>query len=177
MVYTQSGLPIYSKCYGNFCKSAFESPEMLAGLLSAIETIPPTLSEGLSLQSISMGPTTMRFSKVMPDGHSVVIGLSDENPEVAEAVFNAVERILTLDKFKSFDWSYVTSEIVEEFTSELVHGYLIDAMKNYGGFSDTCPMGDKCLLHTDALTSRRTRIWDAIKSKYDKAREMMRRKK
>ncbi|MGQ4871339.1 MAG: hypothetical protein ACP6IT_05835 [Candidatus Thorarchaeota archaeon] len=46
MVYTQSGLPIYSKCFGGFCKSAFESPELLAGLLSAIETIPPTLSEG-----------------------------------------------------------------------------------------------------------------------------------
>ncbi|MHA1770697.1 MAG: hypothetical protein ACTSYL_02895 [Candidatus Thorarchaeota archaeon] len=92
MVYTQAGLPIYSKCFGTFCKSAFEQPEMLAGLLSAIETIPPTLSEGLSLNAVHMGSTTMRFSKIMPSGHSVVIGLSEDRPDVAESVYAAVQK-------------------------------------------------------------------------------------
>ena len=122
MVYTQSGLPIYSKCSGGFCRSAFESPELLAGLLSAIETIPPSLSEGLSLESLKMGPSVMRFSKVMPGGHSVVIGLSDDKPEVAKSVFDAIIKILNLDKFRDTDCSYVTSELVDDFTTELVHG-------------------------------------------------------
>ncbi|MGQ4871340.1 MAG: hypothetical protein ACP6IT_05845 [Candidatus Thorarchaeota archaeon] len=120
-----------------------------------------------------MGPSVMRFSKVMPGGHSVVIGLSDDRPEVAESIFDAVARILNLDKFRDADWSYVTSELVDDFTTELVHGYLIDAMKRHAGFKDECPMGDKCLLHTTATASRRRRIWDAIKSKYDTARSMM----
>jgi hypothetical protein len=48
MVYTSSGLPIYSKCYGTFCKTAFKEPELLSGFLSALETIPPTIGGGLS---------------------------------------------------------------------------------------------------------------------------------
>jgi len=37
MVYTESGLPIYSKCYGTFCKTAFKNPELLSGFLSALQ--------------------------------------------------------------------------------------------------------------------------------------------
>ncbi|MHA1769287.1 MAG: hypothetical protein ACTSV3_05485 [Candidatus Thorarchaeota archaeon] len=49
MVYTDSGLPIYSKCYGTFCKTAFKNPELLSGFLSALQTLPLTSSDDLSL--------------------------------------------------------------------------------------------------------------------------------
>jgi len=63
MVYTEAGLPIYSKCYSTFCKTAFKNPELLAGFLSALQSLPLTISSDLSLDSVKMGPTEMRFSR------------------------------------------------------------------------------------------------------------------
>ena len=166
MVYTQAGLPIYSKCYGMFCKTAFKNPELLTGFLSAIETIPPTLSDGLSLDSIKMGDTQMRFSKSTPGGHSIVVGLGEDNPEIAQKVFDAVSEILGKDKFRNADWNYITSDIMKEFEDELLQHSLADALHDYGGFEDQCSLGDRCPIHTNAFASRKSRIWGAIKSKY-----------
>ncbi|TFG13239.1 hypothetical protein EU537_07080 [Candidatus Thorarchaeota archaeon] len=166
MVYTESGLPIYSKCYGNFCKTAFKEPELLSGFLSAIETIPPTLGSGLSLESIQMGPTQMRFSKTTPGGQSVVIGLSENRPEVAETVFRAVNDVLAKPRFNDIEWTHVTGEIMNDFENELVNDTLPDALHSYGGFSDDCPLGDQCPIHTTAYQSTRSKIWGAIKDKY-----------
>ena len=166
MVYTQSGLPIYSKCYGMFCKTAFKEPELLSGFLSAIETIPPTISEGLSLESIKMGPTQMRFAKSTPGGHSIVVGLAEDNAEVARKVFDSVSDILAKDSFRDVDWTYITSEVMKAFEDELLQHSLGEALHDYGGFEDQCPLGDKCPIHTNAFASRKTRIWGAVKSKY-----------
>lgn len=51
-----------------------------------------------------------------------MIGLSDDKPGVAESVFDATARIPNSDKFGDTDWSDVTSELVDDFTTELVHG-------------------------------------------------------
>ena len=79
MVYTESGLPIYSKCYGTFCKTAFKNPELLSGFLSALQTLPQTISTDLSLDSVKMGSTEMRFSRTTPTGHSIVVGLAEDD--------------------------------------------------------------------------------------------------
>ncbi len=166
MIYTPSGLPIYSKCYGTFCKAAFKNPELLSGLLSAIETIPMTLSDELSLQSVKMGNTEMRFAKSTPDGHSIVVGLSEDRPEVADELFNAVSKTLASERFTGVDWTYITSEVMADFEDELLNHNLNDALHDYGGFKDECPLGDMCPIHTTAVKSRKQRIWGAIKEKY-----------
>jgi hypothetical protein len=173
MIYTESGLPIYSKCFGGFCRTAFKNPEMLSGLLSAIETNPPTLSAGLSLDSIRMGDTQMRFSKKMPSGHSIVIGLSEDAPEVVQSVSDAVGEVLGLPRFRHKDWGTITRDDMDEFKEELLKRSLVDALHNHGGFEDACPLGDQCPMHTDAVMSRRDRIWNSIKSKYRALREKM----
>jgi hypothetical protein len=173
MVYTQSGLPIYSKCYGTFCKTAFKNPELLTGFLSAIETIPPTLSDGLTLDSIKMGQTQMRFSKTLPNGHSVVVGLSEDNEVAANRIFSAVSEILSKPQFVSLDWTHITSTLMQEFEDILLKTSLVDALHEYGGFADECPLGDRCPIHTNALTSRRMLVWNAVKDKYAALRAKM----
>ena len=173
LIYTQSGLPIYSKCYGTFCKAAFKQPELLTGFLSAIETIPMTISNGLSLQSVKMGETEMKFSKTTPDGHSVVIGLSEDSQSVANEIFEAVSRTLALEKFRGADWDYITSDLMEEFEKELLNNALPGAMLKYGGFEDRCTLGDMCPIHTNATKSRASRIWGAIKGKYAALKQRM----
>jgi len=173
MIYTPSGLPIYSKCYGTFCKAAFKNPELLSGLLSAIESIPGTLSSELTLQSVKMGDTEMKFSKSTPAGHTIVVGLSEDRPEIADALFDGLSATLASERFKDVDWDYITSEVMTEFEDELLNHSLTNILHHYGGFEDQCPLGNNCPIHTNAEKSRKQRIWDAIKEKYDSLKKKM----
>jgi hypothetical protein len=179
LVYTESGLPIYSKCFGLFCQTAFKNPELLTGFLSALQSIPPTISSDFSLEAVKMGSTEMRFSRTTPDGHSIVTGLSEDSPEIADRIFNAVSGVLALDRFRSTDWAYITSDLMEDFETELLQSSLGEALHDYGGFEDQCPLGDQCPIHTNAILyqTRRERIWGLIKGKYAAMRERMQRKK
>jgi hypothetical protein len=175
MVYTESGLPIYSKCYGTFCKTAFKNPELLSGFLSALQTLPSAISSDLSLDAIKMGPTEMRFSKTTPSGHSIVVGLAEDSLEIANKVFEQVESILAKEKFVNLDWSFITSEIMNDFQDELLKSALVDALHDHGGFEDTCPLGDRCPIHTNAFRNktRRGKIWSMVKDKYAAMRAKM----
>ena len=178
LVYTESGLPIYSKCYGMFCKTAFKNPELLTGFLSALQTIPPTISSEFTLKAVKMDKTQMRFSKTLPDGHSVVVGLGEDSPEVAERIFSVVSETLGSERFRDLDWAYITSDLMDDFEKQLLESSFVEALHDYGGFEDKCPLGDKCPIHTNALLyqSRREQIWDLIKGKYAAMRERMRGK-
>ena len=175
MVYTESGLPIYSKCYGSFCKTAFKNPELLAGFLTALQTLPLTLSSELSLDAVKMGPTQMRFSKTTPSGHSIVVGLGEDMPEVAESIFEGVSGILAAEQFLTVDWSYVTSDLMNAFEDKLLKSTLVDILHDYGGFEDQCSLGNQCPIHTNALLyqTRREKVWGLIKGKYASMRERM----
>ena len=162
MVYTEAGLPIFSKCYGTFCTTAAKQPELLSGLLSALQTLPLTLGGGLSLQSVNMGVTNLRFSKVLPSGHSVVIGLNEDSIEVSEALFGAVNTVLNSEKFAQIDWDYITSDLMHAFEEEFVQRVLPQALHVYGGFSDECALRNQCPLHNTAVKSRKQRMWEAV---------------
>lgn len=176
MVYTESGLPIYSKCFGTFCSTASKNPELLSGLLSALQTIPLTLSDSLTLEAVKMGSTDLRFSKSLPSGHSIVVGLSEDDEEVANAVFEAINKILQSERFERVNWDYITSDLMNEFEKDLVDKILPEALHAFGGFSDQCALGAQCPLHTNAEKSRSRRIWEAVKSNYQALRERMKRK-
>jgi hypothetical protein len=175
MVYTEAGLPIYSKCYSTFCKTAFKNPELLSGFLSAIQTLPATISEDLVLESVKMGPSEMKFSRTIPSGHTVVIGLGEDVPDVAEKVFKAVSDILTADQFRDVDWSFISSDMMQAFEKELLENRLVTALEGHGGFEDQCPLGDQCPIHTNALQykTRREKVWSMIKGKYEALRQKM----
>ena len=178
MVYTEAGLPIYSKCYGTFCKTAFKNPELLTGFLTALQTLPPTISSELSLDAVTMGPTQMRFSKTMPSGHSVVVGLGKDIPKLADKIFKGVSDILAADQFVNVDWTYVTSDLMSAFEEKLLQSTLVEIMHEHGGFNDECGLGDKCPIHTTALLyqTRREKVWSIIKGQYAALRERMRAK-
>ncbi|MBN2228308.1 MAG: hypothetical protein JW779_01870 [Candidatus Thorarchaeota archaeon] len=168
MVYTEAGLPIYSKCFGTFCMTAFQNPELLSGFLSALQTLPMTISSDLSLDSVKMGPTEMRFSRTIPSGHSIVVGLPEDNKEIADKVFTSVSEILTSNHFKDIDWNFISSDVMHQFETELLQTALFQALQEHGGFEDKCPLGDQCPIHTNALQykTKRVKVWNMIKDKY-----------
>lgn len=173
MIYTQAGLPIYSKCFGNFCKAAFKQPELLTGLLSALETMPLAISSDLKLDSVKMGTTDMRFSKSVPTGHSIVVGMSEDNASLADSVFKSISDILELERFKDVDWDIVSAELMNAFEEELMNSTLPAAVHD---FKDECAFGDQCPLHVNAFVSRKQRIWGAIRRSIDSFREKMKKK-
>jgi hypothetical protein len=175
LVYTEAGLPIYSKCFGSFCKTAFQNPELLSGFLSALQTLPLTISPDLSLESVKMGPTEMRFSRTTPSGHSIVVGLGVDSRKLAETIFDSISAILESETFAKVDWNVISSDIMEAFENKLLRSALVDALHDEGGFKDQCPLGDKCPIHTNAFQyrNRRERIWEAIKEKYAAMRAKM----
>ncbi|MHA1769286.1 MAG: hypothetical protein ACTSV3_05480 [Candidatus Thorarchaeota archaeon] len=122
-----------------------------------------------------MGPTEMKFSKVLPTGHSVIIGLGEQTPDVAETVFDSVKHILHQEKFANTDWSFVSSDVMKAFVKELLEKGLVEALHDHGGFKDECPLGDQCPIHTTALenSTRRARVWDMVKGKYAAMRKRM----
>lgn len=174
-VYTEAGLPIYSKCYGTFCKTVFRNPEFLSGFLSAVQTLPLTISTDLTLESVKMGATEMEFSKTVPTGHSVVIGLGDNAPNVADRIFDALATILPSDQFRDMDLSFISSDLMNAFENELLENKLVEALKEHGGFENQCPLSDQCPIHTDAVQygTRRENVWSMIKGKYDALRNKM----
>jgi hypothetical protein len=175
LIYTEAGLPIYSKCFGTFCKTAFKNPELLSGFLSAIQTIPTTISSDLTLDSVKMGPTEMRFSRMIPSGHTIVVGLHEDNKEIANNVIDEVSRILTTPQFSDADWNHISSDLMSKFESELLGTALYKALDAHGGFEDTCPLGDNCPIHTNATQYKkgRLKVWNLIKEKYAALRAKM----
>lgn len=175
MVYTEAGLPIYSKCYGTFCKTAFKNPELLSGFLSALQTLPLTMSPEMSLDSVKMGPTEMRFSRTTPTHHTIVVGLGEDSADLANKIFDAVAGVLAMDKFVSLDWTMISSDMMNDFKEELLKTALVDALHEHGGFEDKCELGDQCPLHTTAFqnTTRRSKVWSIVKDKYAAMRARM----
>lgn len=175
MVYTEAGLPIYSKCYGTFCKTAFKNPELLSGFLSALQTLPLTMSSEMSLDSVRMGPTEMRFSRTTPTRHTIVVGLGEDSADLANKIFDAVAGVLAMDKFATLDWTMISSDMMNDFKEELLKTALVDALHEHGGFEDKCELGDQCPLHTNASqnTTRRGKIWSLVKDKYASMRAKM----
>ncbi len=71
LVYRDSGLPIYSKCFSGFCGVAMKEPALLTGFLTAIQSfslefVCPSTRDPGSLEAITMGETIMRFSTTKP---------------------------------------------------------------------------------------------------------------
>lgn len=170
MVYLVTGLPIYSKCFSKICGVAFREPALLSGFLSALENFSAEITQGTrSLQSVKMGDTLMKFNRTLPTGHSVVIGLTEDDEGMVDTIFETIRTIVEID-FKGKDWSIVNEEFEKEFAYAL-YKRLEGPLQKYGGFHDECPLGDKSLFKTVASSEKKTTIWQRIKENYRIFRE------
>jgi hypothetical protein len=178
MVYQQNGLPIFSKCFKGFCAISAQDPALLSGFLTALQSfsaqlIPSSESTASSLEAIKMGPTVMRFSRVLPSGHNVLLGLSEDSPSLAKEIFDGVEKFVQI-YYQDINWSIITTTQGEEFGRRIVEEVLSPLFHKKGGWTDTCPLGDSCAMK--ALPTnyhQKVSIWETIKQTY---RKLWRRK-
>ncbi len=167
IIYQPSGLPIFSKCFGGFCKAATTDEILLSGFLSALETLPSTIGGG-TLKAVDMGETRFIFRKTYPSGISVVVGLTEKaDHQVAQEVFHEIQTILE-DKYSHVKWDEIIPEVFEEFRKDLYENTLVHVLHKYGGFEDRCPRGVRCLMHTKATDSDKRSIWERLRGVYNK---------
>ncbi len=169
MIYQASGLPIFSKCFKGFCSLNVKDPMLLSGFLTALQTFSTQLTPNgsdteSSLEAMKIGPTVMRFSKVLPSGHNVVLGLSEDSPSIARDIFDGIETFIRTD-YADTNWAIIDTRFGEEFGESLVAKVLAPLFHTKGGWADTCPLGDACAMKT-LPTVKKISIWKAIKEKY-----------
>ncbi|MHA1917549.1 MAG: hypothetical protein ACTSUV_04465 [Candidatus Ranarchaeia archaeon] len=112
-----------------------------------------------------MGNTQMVFRRSTPSGHSIVIGLSEEDNELVDKLATSIESILETE-FKNRNWDYIDRNTMENFEKKLKEEVLVPTFHDHGGFEDTCSMGDNCLIKTSIVDSPKRKIWNTIKEKY-----------
>jgi hypothetical protein len=169
MIYQASGLPIFSKCFKGFCALNVKDPMLLSGFLTALQSFSSQLSsDGIesksSLEAMKIGPTVMRFSKVLPSGHNVVLGLSEDSPSMARDIFDGIEKFILTD-YADTNWTIIDTDFGEIFGKSLVEKVLTPLFHSKGGWHDTCPLGDACAMKA-LPTVEKVSIWEAIKRKY-----------
>ncbi|MHA2154360.1 MAG: hypothetical protein ACXABU_03395 [Candidatus Hodarchaeales archaeon] len=172
MVYQASGLPIFSKCFKGFCTLNAKDPMLLSGFLTALQSFGAQITNdgsgsSSSLEAVKIGPTVMRFSKVLPSGHNVVIGLSEDSPSMARDIFDGIDTFIR-NEYADTNWTIIDTIFGEKFGELLVNNVLAPLFHNKGGWEDTCPLGDACAMKALPVesTEEKISIWGAIKKRY-----------
>ncbi|MHA2225957.1 MAG: hypothetical protein ACXAC8_12175 [Candidatus Hodarchaeales archaeon] len=178
MIYQKSGLPIFSKCFSDFCMLNAKEPALLSGFLTALESFSLELvgkERDNTLESITMGNTTMKFKKTLPTGHSIVLGVKKDNKKMVEEVFDAIAKLIEKE-YKNQDWSTITEDFGEEFEPLLYEKVLVPILNHYGGFHDQCKLGENCAIKTIAQPTKKSSIWARIRGNYQILKEKMKKK-
>jgi hypothetical protein len=168
MIYQQSGLPIFSKCFKGFCALSAQEPALLSGFLTALQSFSNqvTQSSTSSLEAVKMGPTVMRFSQVLPSGHNIVIGLTEDSPTMAKEIFDGIQGFI-LREYHDTNWMVITTDFGEEFGRKLIEQVLSPLFHTKGGFEDTCPLGESCAMKAiPSDPQERLSIWGRLKKNY-----------
>ena len=108
----------------------------------------------------------MRFNRVLPSGHNVVIGLTDDNPSLAKEIFDGVEKFV-VESYSGVNWTIIDTIFGEEFGKELISKVLTPIFHSTGGWKDQCPLGDACPMKTlPSGTEKKFSIIETIKNSY-----------
>ena len=76
MIYTDSGIPVYSHCFSTFCRELKQTETLLMGFLSAI-TILKEIFSSENISTIEHNDITMVFCG-LPSKKTIVIGVDTE---------------------------------------------------------------------------------------------------
>jgi hypothetical protein len=124
-----------------------------------------------SLKSLEMKNSTMSFHRTYPTNHTVILGLKENQSELAKNIFNNIENFLER-KYLNRDWSQTTPDFELEFENLLIKEIIEPSLHNHGGFNDFCPHGKNCPLKTDSASKRK--IWDIFRDRFKMIKKKVR---
>lgn len=124
VILQSSGLPIYSKCWGNFCAVLTVDDTILSGFLSAITSMPKMMNQETELNAIEMGFSKLLFNYTTPTGHIICGGfrreeITKENMVEIDKFFAQVSKFLEYD-YKNAVWNNMAEQEKKEFEKEFL---------------------------------------------------------
>lgn len=148
IVFQKSGLPIVSKCFGDFCSVLLVDEMLLSGFLSAITTMPSLFGKDLNrLTAVEMGYTKLLFEHTTPSGHTICLGFKNEGlilegklliDDLFKKIANFVE-----NTHKDKRWDFLTAHEIRKIENELIDSIIIPWIKidpNYKEHGEKCSM-------------------------------------
>ncbi len=181
-MFQKSGLPIFSKCFGDFCGVLMVDDTLLSGFLSAMTSMPTFFAKDeKSLDAIEMGFTKLMFSHTLPSGHVICLGfnkntITDSNQQKIEALFKEINNFVEKDK-KEIDWSLLSSEeigiIVDELLENIINPW-IHLTKDYTKHhAEGCPICiDGPLYRGENDEGIKVPVWKRLKDLYSLGRKL-----
>ena len=154
IIFEDYGLPIFSECYGSFCATMGFDKNLFSGFLSALSSMSEMFGEGKGgLKSVELGYTNLNFTKILPSGRIVCVGLvknSDDDQmdieNTLETFYDRINQIIEVD-YKEKSWEGVSEEDIRELKHKMDYEAIIPT---FPGFKNneicdegTCPFDHK----------------------------------
>lgn len=181
IVFQKSGLPIFSKCFGDFCSVLMVDDTLLSGFLSAMTSMPSFFSQQANLDSIELGFTKLFFSYTLPSGHVICLGFNKNSTDPQkekkiDELFEKITQFVENDK-KEVDWSFLSTEeispIIDELLTKIIEPWVHLSAENHSEHSNNCPICiDGPLFRGENDIGVKEPIWKRLKDLYTMGRKM-----
>jgi hypothetical protein len=176
IIFNQSGLSIYSKCFSDICSVFIKNDLLLSGFLSAITTFPQSLGyTDKDLKSLDLGKSRMYFSYSRNSNVVFVIGINKDSIQfnksrLIDTSMNELQLIFN-ENFKDNDWSVTKEEVYYELEKE-INEKIVNHWFRETKSHNNCPLGDNCPFDVASKQGRRkSSFWSSLKNLYNSFKE------
>ena len=181
IVFQKSGLPIFSKCFGDFCTVLMVDDTLLSGFLSAMTSMPTFFNQKVNLDSIELGFTKLFFNYTLPSGHVICMGFnkkttSPQKEKKIDELFEKITKFIEEEK-KDINWSFLSTEeispIVEELLTKIIEPWIHLSSANHSKHSKGCPICiDGPFFRGEDDIGMKEPIWKRLKDIYTLGRKL-----
>lgn len=124
IVFQKSGLPIFSKCFGDFCSLLLVDDLVLTGFLSVLTSMPAMFGANTELKAIEIGYSKLYFSHTTPSGHTICLGFLNEadlakKRLLIDDLFEKITYFVEIE-YKDKDWAILKAAEIRAIEYELI---------------------------------------------------------
>ena len=182
IVFQKSGLPIFSKCFGDFCGVLLVDETLLSGFLSAMTTMPTFFGKKeTNLNAVEMGYTKLLFSHTLPSGHVICLGfekhsLTPQNEKKIAFLFEKINNFIESD-YKDLEWSMVSTEeikpILEKLLEKIINPWIHFSVGYTKEHQKECPICiDGYIFRGEHQEGLKMPIWKRLSDIYTMGRKI-----
>ena len=182
IVFQKSGLPIFSKCFGDFCSVILVDDLLLSGFLSALTTMPKMFGEGHDrLNAVEIGYTKLLFDHTLPNSNVICLGFKEEGftvekNKMIEDLFKKINDFVEITH-KDEKWDILKSDQIRLILNELLDTIItpwINIDQNYRDHGPKCSMSvESDLFRGQDDIGLKQPIWTRLSDVFHERREIL----
>ena len=182
IIFQKSGLPIFSKCFGDFCQVLLVDDIILSGFLSALTTMPAMFGKDRNkLNAVEIGYTKLLFNHTTPSGHTICLGFKFEEEVVKkderiDELFKKIEFFIE-ETHKNVNWPITPKTQILKIENELIDTIITPWVKideHYKTHGPNCTMSvESDLYRGENDSGMKEPIWKRLKEAFANRRQML----